>query len=236
MPTTRRRRARQRVAPVADAIIELLRVGELPDAGGDDWWEAFEKSGSHLRARRGGEDLLRGDWLAVRDDVLAAWIRAAPGTRPWAWWEFDAPRWQPPYPLRCDGIEWALCQMPEPRRRLGGIGDPAFECLNVWPSFDAGIPTYWVSKSDEAYYNGRSCDIYGSPIGTECHEGDFKGLAPRFDDPPRFESQASYLKRHGLLPPAERKRLKADAFEPDVVLDDTQQLGTDPAASTDDAA
>lgn len=224
MPTTRRRRVRQRVAPVAQAVIELLRTGELPTGGHAGWWEAFEKHGSHDHARHGGEDRLRTDWLAMRDDLLAAWIREAPGTRPWAWWEFDAPRWQPPYPPRCDQMEWALCRMPEPRRRLGGIGDPAFECLNIWPHFDAGIPTQFVSESDEALYNGRSRDIHGDPIDTKYHEGHFAGRAPRADDPPRFESQAAYLKRHGCLAPAERKRLTAAAFEPERIACDDGTL------------
>ena len=38
-------------------------------------------------------------------------------------------------------------------------------------------------------------------------------------DPPRFESEAGYLKRHGLLTVGERKRLTAAAFEPESVLD-----------------
>jgi hypothetical protein len=37
-----------------------------------------------------------------------------------------------------------------------------------------------------------------------------------FDEnaPPRFESEAAYLDRHGLLTPAEKKRLKSAAFQP----------------------
>jgi hypothetical protein len=37
------------------------------------------------------------------------------------------------------------------------------------------------------------------------------------NDPPRFESEASYLDRHGLLLPGERRRLKREDFEPEVL-------------------
>ncbi|GEM_PF-6028639 len=37
------------------------------------------------------------------------------------------------------------------------------------------------------------------------------------DDPPRFESQASYLRRHELLSPAESRRLTPADFEPEIV-------------------
>jgi hypothetical protein len=36
----------------------------------------------------------------------------------------------------------------------------------------------------------------------------FKGVAIDADDPPMFESQAAYLKRHGLLLAGEERRLK----------------------------
>ena len=37
------------------------------------------------------------------------------------------------------------------------------------------------------------------------------------DDPPSFESQAAYLRRHGLLFPGEEGLLTAAAFEPEIV-------------------
>ncbi|HXH05749.1 MAG TPA: hypothetical protein VNI83_04075 [Vicinamibacterales bacterium] len=30
-------------------------------------------------------------WREWGEAILAAWIRERPGTRPWAWWQFDAP-------------------------------------------------------------------------------------------------------------------------------------------------
>ena len=45
-------------------------------------------------------------------------------------------------------------------------------------------------------------------------KGHFAGLAPRDDDPPMYESEASYLDRHGILTDAERPALEPDAFKP----------------------
>lgn len=34
-------------------------------------------------------------WEQQRDTLLAAWVQERPGTRPWAWWCFDAPEDRP---------------------------------------------------------------------------------------------------------------------------------------------
>jgi len=34
---------------------------------------------------------LREAWRSWRGDLLADWIAERPGTRPWAWWRYDAP-------------------------------------------------------------------------------------------------------------------------------------------------
>lgn len=44
------------------------------------------------------------------------------------------------------------------------------------------------------------------------------------DDPPRFESQAAYLKRDGLFLPGEEERLTAADFEPEVVDEQPQEI------------
>ena len=65
-----------------------------------------------------------GDWDRHRDVVLVAWIRKHPGTRPQAWWEFDAP---------------------EPRRRLGGKGTPCHGVLAHAARYASGIPEDWIA-------------------------------------------------------------------------------------------
>jgi hypothetical protein len=73
-------------------------------------------------------------------------------------------------------------KLPQPRKRTGGTGTPAYEVQSVGPAFAYGIPTVWVGLDE--------------------------------DNPPVFESQAAYLKRHGLLLAGEKRR--AD-FEPEAV-------------------
>lgn len=34
--------------------------------------------------------IVRRCWEELRDELLERWIAARPGTRPWAWWQFDA--------------------------------------------------------------------------------------------------------------------------------------------------
>jgi hypothetical protein len=162
---------------ISDNIKAYLLTGER--APGDAETFMLQRGGSQLKAI----------WKAVNRELLNDWIKQNPCSRPWAWWEWDAPR-------------------AEPRQRLGGTGTPDYEVLAYVPHFDHGIPTGWITKFDEAYYNGRALDIHGNPIGTEHKEGDFSGVAIDPTDPPTFESEAAYLQRHGLLTPAEARHLE----------------------------
>jgi hypothetical protein len=112
-------------------------------------------------------------WEAIRDELLAEWIGESPGTRPWGWWEHDAPRHD-------TGTYFE--PLPVPRRRLGGKGQTTPEKYPAMvPYFDKGIPSSWAE------------------------------IDP--DDPPVFESEASFLKRHGLFIANEEKRIPAYAWE-----------------------
>lgn len=165
--------------------------------------------------------MLAASWEIYRSEIMKDWISNHPGTKPFAWWECDAPRWQDPF----EGV-YFHGTLPEPRLRIGGVGTPHYEVLAYVPDFDKGIPTGWVSKSQEEYYNGRSVDIRGNktnqkwPPGSGYYqEGDFEGKAIDPSDPPIFESEASYLERHGLLSPQEKKYLAShpEAMEPEMV-------------------
>lgn len=153
-------------------------------------------------------------WDEMRDEVLEAWIAEKPGTRPQHWWMYDAPRSAPGSLPRCSQFEGEL---PELRRRVGGTGTPSHEVLNYAPDLDRGIPTGWVEPWQVELYNGRARDVRGQLIGTEYSEGHFPYEAIDRNDPPLFESEASYLDRHGLLTQQERARLGADAWEPESV-------------------
>jgi hypothetical protein len=140
-------------------------------------------------------------WAEHRDDIIEEHIAQWPGTRPYRWWDYDAPRIAVGTYPDCyyDGMR------PEPRKRLGGIGTPCHECLAHVPHFSYGLPTAWVSQRDVERYTDTG------------RYGTFKGVAINPDDPPTYESQAAYLERHSLLLPGERKRLKKQDFEPEVV-------------------
>jgi hypothetical protein len=151
-------------------------------------------------------------WLAWRDRgaaVLARWIAQRPGTRPSCWWDFDAPRQAPGTWLGCyyDG------KFPMARERVGGKGTPVFAVLGYVPEYEFGLPTRWVDDWSIAYYTGHAKDVNGNPIGEKYAGKDFG--AEHFDraEPPRFESQATYLRRLALLARGEEQRLTPDDFQ-----------------------
>ena len=101
--------------------------------------------------------------------VLAVWIGAKPGTRPPGWWKIEAP---------------------QPRLRLGGIGEP-WTLRDMW----LGVPAIW-----------------SRPV-----RGDLHGARePAFDpgNPPIYESEAAYLRRLDLLRRGEARRLTPADFKP----------------------
>ena len=116
---------------------------------------------------------LRVAWGRVRDEILAGWIEEWPGSRPLHWWRFESS---------------------EPRRRVGGVGQPAHEVSAHVEAYEFGLPTMWVQQGDS---------LRGVPIDPE--------------DPPRFESEATYLERLGLLLPGEFEPLTEADFEPETI-------------------
>jgi hypothetical protein len=94
---------------------------------------------------------------------------------------------------------WWKYQAPEPRRRVGGIGRTQWEAGEDW------LPLY----------------VCGIPASRECWS--FTDLS----DPPQFEAQAVYLKRHGLLAPSEAEALRdrPEAWEPETLNLTTNEKG-----------
>jgi hypothetical protein len=166
-------------------------------------------------------------WRACRDGLLAEWIEQRPGRRPAGWWWVEAPRWTIDIPPRVRpfieqaGEQWRLLQ---PRRRLGGRGIPVYEVLGDMPQFHFGVPVRFVSESDVGILGGPP---YGG--GFPCD-----AIDPR--DPPRYEAEASYLERHGLLGPRERRRLPEDAFDETVIVARPDEIGGGPSDFAEDAA
>ena len=213
----KRRLTKTRKAAVSVAALHLLSDGFYP-APEDPSRIAelkFFFSDAELRAL----------WEQCRDEILSAWVSQNPGTRPPAWWRYDAPR-ATDEQLRSWSIEPAHYLMQpanrpcSPRRRLSGIGTPGYEVLCEVPRFAHGIPVNWITQAQVDLYNGRSHDIHGKPIGTEYQEGHFPGIPPDPSDPPVFESEPSYLKRHALFQPSEERRLKPEDFEPETLAEE----------------
>ena len=179
MPTKRKRKSRNRRPETKDWELHYLRHGEVINEGRIKRF--FINEEIHWPKL----------WELHRDQILSEWAAKYPGTRPFAWWEFDAPR-QPigTYPgCYFDG------GLPAPRLKLKGAGTPNHEALNYVPSFCFGLPATG-----------------------------YEALDP--NDPPVYESEATYLKRHGLLIEGEEER--AD-FTPETIQvreQDTQESNT----------
>jgi len=171
-------------------------------------------TGGSLDAFLLSDDEARAEWESVKDELLADHVRRSPGTRPWGWWRWTAPR----AVVDSSTPRWiAGRKMAEPRKRLGGIGTPKHEYLAYVPSFDRGIPDRWVSAWDVSYYNGRAVNIRGERIGEKYEEGHFPYDAIDPDDPPVFESEAAYLKRLNLFMPGEEARLTEADFAAELI-------------------
>jgi hypothetical protein len=189
---TKRIKSREKRPPLTEGQGQYLRTG---DRGSDP--DVF------LWAGDTGE--VQAAWRSHDEDILDRWIAAHPGRRPWAWWKFDAPE--------------------KHRKRLGGTGMPAHAVLAYKKHYAFGIPTLWLDQWSVDYYNGRGKDVHGNPLSYDSHwerdykEGHFPYEAYDPDDPPVFESEASYLKRLGLLVPGEEKRIPASAWESELVTE-----------------
>jgi hypothetical protein len=162
------------------------------------------------------EDRVREAWGKVRGAIMKSWIAAHPCSRPWPWWVYNAP---------------------EPRRRLGGTGD-TFDDDYEMSDCTEGIPDNWVTPHDIEVYNGTWRDVRGNLIDIGFKPGDFTKVTIDEKDPPRFESEASYLQRLGLLTPAETKYLAIhpELLAPELVTFDEDEDEDDAAESNSPAA
>jgi hypothetical protein len=151
-------------------------------------------------------DECRQVWIAIRDELLPQWIKVYPGSRPSWWYLFDpeCPR------VSAEDIKrhgWEGCfyakDIPELRRRVGGIGDPAYEHSALVPHLDCAVPDHFVTVEDVEWYRNEGEEFSGIPLDP--------------NDPPAYESQATYLDRLTLLTPAERRRLRKKDFKPEIV-------------------
>lgn len=82
---TYRRRRRQLTDEEFDCIVQFLKLGECTADPKSDL-----RSDIYFREFPSDEQLVE-YWEKMREEILAEYISQHPGTRPWAWWHFEAP-------------------------------------------------------------------------------------------------------------------------------------------------
>ena len=92
MPTTRKRTRRSR-REIEDWQIEFLLHGRVlrPDGRPSLRPLLFERRWDGCFARTAAAAL----WAERREELMASWVQERPGTRPWGWWQYDAPEDRP---------------------------------------------------------------------------------------------------------------------------------------------
>ncbi|WMT78857.1 hypothetical protein [Bradyrhizobium sp. Ash2021] len=130
-------------------------------------------------------------WAEFGDKVVAWWAKERPGTRPRCWWKYSAK---------------------EPRRRLGGVGITRRAALG-WDEYvaDHGLP------DPKGWLTLENLNLH--PHWQPTAVPDPAPIDPI--DPPKFESQAAYLKRLGLLLPGEAARLGVADYKPETIVLET---------------
>ena len=136
MPTTRRRRLRERRRDFTVNHLFFLNLGyaffvHYP-YGNPHHGEICSRSDD----AQFDEETCRADWLEQRDELMAHWMQdpaiwgktnqpsfavvepGGPGTRPWAWWYFDAPE---PRPVVGETAPGNVATVPRQVRRGGAV-------------------------------------------------------------------------------------------------------------------
>lgn len=181
MPRVKRRTKRRRTG-YTDAHIRQLLTGH-------EWFgDAFG------RDDRGTLDVdaMREAWEALRGELLPKWIAEHPGTRPYAWWVFDAPErrrrigtMRPLYPVK--EIDHMT---PEPHCELVEDGKPhPFDN----PERNAKVDEWRRTYPDVA--NRAAYKLYFGKPSCLMTADDFEAA---------YESEAEYLDRLELLTDDER--------------------------------
>ena len=147
----------------------------------------------------GDGEALREVWGRARGEVLGAWLKDHPGTRPAVFWRFDTPH----QPLGTHDGCFYDGKLPQPRKQISGAGCPAWAVMAHVPAYSLGLPTLWA------------------------------GYEP--SNPPVFESQAAYLRRHGLLAVSEKRILTPADFAATEELDPACEVDLGPFEGPDAA-
>jgi hypothetical protein len=87
VPTKRTRRTRSRRANISALAWRFLTDTSTP-ADCQTFEHFFLHGNRYNRAGSNAESL----WLSAADEIVTAWIKEHPGTRPACWWRYSAPR------------------------------------------------------------------------------------------------------------------------------------------------
>ena len=202
MPTKRTRKAHERRTEISTVALYYATDGLWADPPESGVLDIMTFKYPSVRPNE-----CREVWLAIRGELLPQWIKKFAGSRPSWWYHFDpeCPRISEE-DIRRHG--WEGCyfakNLPDLRRRLGGIGTPAYEVFALVPTFNRAVPDHFVTVEDVRFHSEEQEEFRGKPIDPT--------------DPPRYESEASYLLRHNFLTPAEKRRLKPTDYEPETLL------------------
>lgn len=140
MPRIRRRRRRRRTDGLTKAERSQLLYGS--------WW--FQKEPIPHEERRAL-------WEERRDELMGEWIQEEPGTRPWAWWEFDAPERR----RRIDGKPHPFdnpTREAEIRERAAENPEPVHDATCLWygcPRFMIVLPGRDMDDFEAVYESQR---------------------------------------------------------------------------------
>jgi hypothetical protein len=125
-------------------------------------------------------------WLSEEIEIeVTELIKTRPGHRPPIWWQHRAP---------------------EPRARLGGIGDLLGDVYGRggYPRYRLGLPDEeWITTKMQQQQAAIGLRVHGTPVDLAF--------------PPIYESEPAFLKRHRLLSASEARRLTPEDFEPEPI-------------------
>src|SRR4051794_23886652 len=134
------RKAKRRSAGYNDQHVYQLQTGF------DLFGLAFGNEGSYGDAF--DDAAAREAWEIMRDKIMAEWIREQPGTRPWAWWRFDAPA-----PARRECVDGHLHPFDDKERTLKVANS---HCELLWKAAYRlwfGLPSAYIMPFDRGITN-----------------------------------------------------------------------------------
>jgi hypothetical protein len=141
---------------IKDWQLQILKDGLYPEGDNDGfgWFFFYEEV---------IEDHKLSLYNAIKKDFLADWISSNPCTRPWAWYEYDAPRWSDP---------WVDCfyhgTFAEPREHISG----GKRCeYNYVPSFYKATFRYWhFAENDPPLFESEAAYLKRLNLLTDAEE------------------------------------------------------------------